>query len=225
MENNCLDFTMEVPAQIMKVVWNFWDYTGDEEYLKNTAYPLLKDLAVFYEAFARRGWDGKQFNLEPVVETESYGISYQLKYTRNTTGALSMFKWTLKTAAEAAEYLGVDAQAAAGWLEVAGRLVPYPTFLVGSGPVIGGNEYNLDSPQEIKNMMIRMGDVLGNARNWEPYVLLGTSKDYIPRSYGKGAVKIENYEMLAKDLKKALERLMNSRSGRIHLFPALPDWT
>lgn len=70
MENNCLDFTMEVPAQIMKVVWNFWDYTGDEEYLRNTAYPLLKDLAVFYEAFARRGWDGKQFNLEPVVESD-----------------------------------------------------------------------------------------------------------------------------------------------------------
>ncbi len=250
MENNCLDFTMEVPAQIMKVVWNFWDYTGDEDCLRKTVYPLLRDLAIFYEAFARRGWDGKQFNLEPVVETESYGISYKLKYTRNTTGALAMFKWTLKTAAEAAKLLGVDAEKAAGWLEVASHLAPYPTFRVGSGTVIGGNEmafprftrgdhfmftgyypvnladeYNLDSAQEIKDMMTRTGDALGSARNWEPYVLTGASKDEIPRSYGKGAVRIENYEMLARELTEAPERLMNSRSGRIHLFPAVPDWT
>ncbi len=250
MENNCLDFTMEVPAQIMKVVWNFWDYTGDETFLRQTVYPLLRDLAVFYEAFARRGWDGKQFNLEPVVETESYGISYKLKYTRNTTGALSMFKWTLRTAAEAARHLGVDAAEAAGWLEVAEQLAPYPTFRVGSGKVIGGNEmafprftrgdhymftgyypvnladeYNLDSPQKIKDMMTRTADALGSARNWEPYVLTGASKDEIPRSYGKGAVKIEDYEMLANVLREEPERLMNSRSGRIHLFPAIPDWT
>lgn len=250
MENNCLDFTLEVPAQMMKVVWNFWDYTGDEDFLRETAYPLLRDLAIFYEAFARRGWDGRQFNLEPVVETESYGISYQLKYTRNTTGALSMFKWTLRTAAKAAEYLGEDPDKISGWREVADHLAPYPTFQVGSGPVIGGNEmafprytrgdhfmftgyyplnladeYNLDSPQEIKDLMTRTADALGSSRNWEPYVLTGASKEYIPRSYAKGAVRIENHTMLAKDLLEAPERLMNSRSGRIHLFPAVPDWT
>ena len=203
-----------------------------------------------FQAFARRGWDGRQFNLEPVVETESYGISYQLKYTRNTTGALSMFKWTLRTAAKAAEYLGEDPDKISGWREVADHLAPYPTFQVGSGPVIGGNEmafprytrgdhfmftgyyplnladeYNLDSPQEIKDLMTRTADALGSSRNWEPYVLTGASKEYIPRSYAKGAVRIENHTMLAKDLLEAPERLMNSRSGRIHLFPAVPDWT
>lgn len=249
-ENGTLDFTIDVPVQIMKVVWNFWDYTGDEEFLRRTAYPLLKDLAVFYEAFARRGWDGKQFNLEPTVETEGYGSSYQLKYTRNNTGALCLTKWLLHTAVEAAEYLGVDQDLTAGWTEVAEHLAPYPTFMVGSGPVIGANEmafprftrgdhfmftgyypvdladeYNLDSPQEIKDMMTRTADALGTARNWESYVLTGSSADYIPRSYGKGAVRIDSYEMLAEDLLEAPERLMNSRSGRIHLFPAVPSWT
>ena len=250
MENNCLDFTLEVPAQIMKVVWNFWDYTGDEAYLKDIAYPLLRDLAIFYEAFARRGWDGRQYNLEPVVETESYGISYQLEYTRNTTGALCMFKWTLRTAAEAAEHLGVDGDLTAGWREVAGKLAPYPKFRVGSGPVIGGNEkafprftrgdhfmftgyypvnladeINLDSSREEKDLMTRTADALGSARNWEPYILTGVSGDEIPRSYGKSAVKIRDHRMLAEDVLEAPERLMNSRSGRIHLFPAVPVWT
>ncbi len=250
MENNCLDFTMEVPGQIMKVIWNFWDYTGDEGYLKETVYPLLRDLAIFYEAFARRGWDGKQFNLSPTVETESYGISYQLKYTRNNTGALALFRWVLKKAAEAANHLGLDADLIPGWLHVADHLAPYPTFTVNGGEIMGANEVafprftrgdhfmftgyypvnladeiNLDSPQELKDLMTRTADVHGAARNWEPYILTGASKDYIPRKYAYGAVKITGYGMLSKDIIEAPERLMNSRSGRIHLFPAVPDWT
>lgn len=250
MENNCLDFTMEVPGQIMKVIWNFWDYTGDEQFLKETAYPILRDLAIFYEAFARRGWDGKQFNLSPTVETESYGISYQLKYTRNNTGALAMFRWALTKAAEAAEHLNVDSNLIPGWLEVAGHLAPYPRFAVNGGEIIGANEVafprftrgdhfmftgyypvnladeiTLDSPQELKDLMTRTADVHGAARNWEPYILTGASKDFIPRKYAYGAVKITDYAMLTKDIIEAPERLMNSRSGRIHLFPSVPDWT
>lgn len=250
MENNALDFTMEVPGQIMKCIWNFWDYTGDEGFLRRRAWPILKALAIFYEAFARRGWDGKQFNLEPTVETESYGVSYRLKYTRNCTGAIAMFRWVLNHACEAAEYLGVDQELIPGWREVAEHLPAYPTFRVGSGKVIGGNEMafprftrgdhfmftgyfpvnmadeiNLDSPQELKDMMIRTADVLGSARNWEPYVLTGHCKDEIPRRYAYGAKKITDHAMLLHELDEAPERLMNSRSGRIHLFPAVPDWT
>ena len=250
MENNCLDFTMEVPAQIMKVIWNFWDYAGDETYLRETAYPLLRDLAIFYEAFARRGWDGKQFNLEPTVETESYGVSYQLKYTRNNTGALTMFRWTLKTAAEAAAYLGLDADLIDGWKHVAGNLAPYHHFLVEQGEIMGANEMafprftrgdhfmysgyypvnladeiNLDSPEELKELMVRTADVIGYGRNFDPYILTGASKDKIPCRYAYGAEKITNHTMLAQHLVDSPERLMNSRSGRIHLFPSVPDWT
>ena len=161
-----------------------------------------------------------------------------------------MFKWTLRTAAEAAGLLGVDRELAEGWLEVAERLAPYPIYQVGSGPVIGGNEMafprftrgdhfmftgyypvnladeiNLDSTQEEKDLMTRTADVLGGGRNWEPYILTGASPDCIPRAYGRGAVKIEDHKMLAKEIIEAPERLMNSRSGRIHLFPSVPEWT
>ncbi len=250
MENNALDFTMEVPGQIMKCIWNFWDYEGDEDFLRRRAWPILRDLAIFYEAFARRGWDGRQYNLEPTVETESYGVSYRLKYTRNCTGTIVMFRWVLNRACEAAEYLGVDTELIPGWREVAEHLPPYPTFRVGSGEVIGGNEMafprftrgdhfmftgyfpvnmadeiNLDSPQELKDMMTRTADVLGTARNWEPYVLTGACKNEIPRKYAYGAQKITDHAVLLQELEEAPERLMNSRSGRIHLFPAVPEWT
>ncbi len=249
-ENAVLDFCMEVPAQIMKVIWNFWDYAADENFLRETAYPILRDLAVFYEAFARRGWDGKQFNLEPTVETESYGISYRLEYTRNNTGALTLFRWTLNTAIQAAGLLGADADLIPGWREVAEHLAPYPMFHVEGGDVIGANEkafprysrgdhfmfsgfypvnladeITLDSPRELKDLMTRTADVLGSGRNWDPFILTGASKEYTPRHYAHGAVKIGNHTALARDVIEAPERLMNSRSGRIHLFPSVPDWT
>ena len=256
-ENGVLDFCMEVPGQVMKVLWNFWDYAADEDLLKTTVYPLLKDLAIFYEAFARRGWDGKVFNIEPTVETESYGISYQMKFTRNNSGALTIFRKILNCAIEAAEHLNVDADLIPGWREVAENLAPYPMFRVNGGEILGANEMafprftsgdhymyngynlvnisdeiNLDSPQKLKDMMTRTADVLMANYNFDPYILTGASADYIPARYAYGAVKIENYTQLAKQIVRASdqivgypERLMNSRSGRIHLFPVVPDWT
>jgi len=245
-ENGVLDFCMEVPGQMMKVLWNFWDYAADEDMLKNTTYPLLKDLAIFYEAFARRGWDGKVFNLEPTVETESYGISYQMKYTRNNPGALTMFRWTLKTAIEAAQYLNVDADLIPGWREVAENLAPYAKFMVHAGEILGSNEMtiprytqgdhfkinafnlvnlsdeiNLDSPQELKDLMTRTADIAMVSSNSEPYILTGASADYSPQRYGSPATKIETHAQLGS----SPDRLMNSRSGRIHLFPVVPEWT
>jgi hypothetical protein len=249
-ENGVLDFCMEVPGQIMKIIWNFWDYTGDEAFLRETAYPLLRDLAIFYEAFARRGWDGKQYNLEPTVETEGYGISYQMRYTRNNTGAITLFRKILHLAAEAAKYLSKDNDLISGWLEVASHLPAYPMFRVESGDIIGANEMafprftrgdhfmfngynpvnlsdeiNLDSPDELKALMIRTADVLMCAKNADPYILLGVSKNHIPPHYAYGAQKIESHVMLARNIVEWPERLMNSRSGRIHLFPSVPDWT
>jgi hypothetical protein len=249
-ENAVLDFCMEVPAQILKVIWNFWDYAAEEDTLRETVYPIMRDLAVFYEAFARRGWDGKVFNLEPTVETESYGVSYRNEYTRNNTGALALFRWTLRTAAETAAMLGLDDQLIPGWLEVAEHLAPYPMFEVETGAVIGANEkafprysrgdhymfsgyypvnladeVTLDSPAEQRELYIRTADVLGSGRNWDPYILLGASKSRIPRKYTQGALPINDHATLAGDILEAPERLMNSRSGRVHLFPAVPDWT
>ena len=98
-------------------------------------------------------------------------------------------------------------------------------MFTGYFPVNMADEINLDSPQELKDMMTRTADVLGSARNWEPYILTGACKDEIPRRYAYGAQKITDNATLLRELDEAPERLMNSRSGRIHLFPAVPDWT
>jgi len=249
-ENQTLDFCVEVPGQVMKVIWNLWDYTGDEVFLRETAYPLLRELAIFYEAFARRGWDGQYYHLAPAVETESYGISYQLKFARDTTGAITIFRKILNLAQEAAEILGVDEDLLPGWNEVAKNLPPYPTFMVGTGPILAGNpgamprwqagdheinsalypatladEITLDSPEEDKELIVRTADTVRYAMNDSPYILMGRFADYVPCGYNKPSVRIEDDATLAEELVRNPERLLNSRSGRIHLFPAVPAWS
>ena len=249
-ENQTLDFCVEVPGQVMKVIWNLWDYTGDEAFLRETAYPLLKELAIFYTAFAKRGWDGKAYNLLPAVETESYGISYELKFAKNTTAAITMFRKILNLACEAATYLRMDADLIPGWKDVAEHLPPYPTFDVGMGKILAGNpgamprwqagdheinsanypatladEITLDSSKEDKELIIRTADTVRAAMNNEPYILVGCFAEHIPCGYNMPAVPIADEEGLAAELIRTPERLLNSRSGRIHLFPVVPKWS
>jgi len=231
-------------------VWNFWDYAGDEAMLKDLIYPVTRDLAIFYEAFARRNYDGRHYNLIPVVETENWGISFQFTHTKNTTAAITMFRKILNCAIEAATLLGVDADKIPGWREVANNLPPYPVYMVSSGEIFGGNpgamprwtdgdhpwftgdypatladEITLDSSQQDKDMIARTNDVVRTTYNSLGYILVGKFKDHVPSDLHESAHLIDNGEVLMQEVTKHSERLLNSRSGRIHLFPVVPDWS
>ncbi len=248
-QNQCLDFCLDTSAQVVKTLWDLWDYQGDEALLKKSVYPALRELASFFEAFARRGWDGTYYHLSPVVEPENWGISYKLTYATDTTAALCMFKKIFQCAIEAASLLGCDADKIPGWQEVMERLAPYPKFRIGGGEILGGNpgaiprwsagdhghftglypatladEINLDSPQEEKDLIIRSMDAVRCDRDDCAYILVGALPDRTPSGYAVDAKPIETPEQLARQLLQEPERLLNSRSGRIHLFPAVPVW-
>lgn len=247
-ENQCLDYTIDSFGQVAKIIWDLWDYQGDETFLRKKAYPIIRDLAIFYEAFARRGYDGKVYNLSPVVETENWGISYGLKFATNTTAAITMVRKILNCAIEGANHLGVDQDLIAGWKEVAGHLPDFPRFHMATGDILGGNsgatprwtagdhghftasytvaisdEINLDSSQEDKDLMIRSMDCVRCEVEDQVYSLLGALKEYSPCGYNYQAERIADEEMLAQQIVNIPERLVNSRSGRIHLFPAVPE--
>ncbi len=247
-ENQCLDYTIDSFGQVAKIIWDLWDYLGDETYLREQAYPIIRDLAIFYEAFARRGYDGKAYNLSPVVETENWGISYGLKFATNTTAAITMVRKILRCAIEGADLMGVDGDKIAGWKEVADNLPPFPRFHMAMGDILGGNsgaiprwtagdhghftasytvaisdEINLDSPQEDRDLMIRSMDCVRCEVDDNVYGLLGALKDYSACIYNEEAKRIVDEGQLAREVVSVPERLLNSRSGRIHLFPAVPD--
>ena len=221
-----LEFCLETMAQIIKPVWDEWDYGGDIDVLRGECYPLMREMAIFYAAYARKGYDG-YYHIIPSMEPERWGWYAELARNKDVISSLCMFRWALNCAAEASEILGVDADLRGHWREVADSLVPYPVWDTPGGPVfcairsvepkqvpgdhmmeaahyptILADDINLDSPRELKDMMIRTARFLpdaGSARM--ALTLLG----------------VVNEQEQVYDA----EAMCNSRSGRIHLFPAV----
>ena len=145
-----------------------------------------------------------------------------------------MFRWGLTKAADAAELLGVDADLRKQRREVAAGIAPYPTWQrpegtvfsaipgleprrlsrdhqeeVASYPATLSDEVNLDSPQDVKDIMLRTMRTFPSASTGKTTLLLG-----VPPDQG-GACG--SWRGGGEDA----ETLLNSRSGRIHLFPAV----
>jgi hypothetical protein len=217
------EFCMEIPAQMLKVLWDAYDYGGDEEFLASTVYPAMRELALFYSHYASLGQDG-YYHVVPTVSAEMWGWTKDFERNRDTTSALCMFKWLLRTAASAAEALKQDQDLSSRWRDIAAHLAPYPTFPTPEGPVftdvsgvnpIGvaynffagvtpallADEINLDSPPAEREMMLRTARLVEGWVNSQVGVVLGAEKG------------------------TESEQVLNSRSGRIHLFPAIPPKT
>lgn len=246
-----LEFCMEIPAQVLKVLWDRWDYTADEPFLRRVAYPALRDLAIFYAAYLQPEPDGF-LHVAPTVVAESWGLAfYQFKYCRDTTSALSMIKWTLRRAAEAADRLGVDAELAAECRAKADRLAPYPIVLMDGGPIFGcvpgipshqwaynwfpgvyptilADDITLDSPVALRDQMLRTVKRVSFWDKNEALVLLGACPDYTLTGTGEYGTEQRLPITTAGELERAVaakpERLLNSRGGRLHLFPCVPAW-
>ncbi len=120
------EFCMESPAQVLKVAWDTWDYGGDDGFLAGIVYPALRELAIFYAAYVTLGEDGK-YHVIPTVSAEHWGWTYQFARNRDSSSALSLFRWTLEAAIQASELLERDAELREGWQDVALRLAAYPT--------------------------------------------------------------------------------------------------
>jgi hypothetical protein len=227
-----LEFCLGTMAGIIRPAWDEWDYGGDMNFLRTECYPLMRELALFYAAYAKKGEDG-YYHVIPSMEEERWGFYPKFARNKDVTSSLCMFRWGLTKAADAAELLGVDADLRRHWRDVAAQIAPYPTWKTADGlefagqpgleptrlssdhfgepamyPALLADEINLDSPQARKDMMFRTVRALRSAgTSGSTLILLGvpdTSADR--RRMGDDA-----------------EMLLNSRSGRIHLFPVVPQ--
>jgi hypothetical protein len=216
------EFCMEIPAQVLKVLWEAFDYGGNEKFLAESVYPAMKELAIFYSHYATLGGDG-YYHVFPTVEAEYWGWTKNFEKNRDTTSSLCMFLWLLNTASDASEILNCDADLRPRWREVAAKMAPYPTwqspegpiftdvwgvnpiiikgynFFAGVAPALLADEINLDSPKDQQDMMLRTARLVKGWMNGSVPIVLAAEKGF------------------------GLEQLINSRSGRIHLFPAVPD--
>lgn len=250
--HSVLEFCMEIGAQVCKVLWDMWDYVREKEFLVHDVYPYLRELAIFYSQYVTRGEDG--YHVVPTVSAEHWGLRYRFATNKDTSSACAFIRWTMRKAAEAAEYLGTDLEKIDLWREIEQKLLKYSVFDSEKGPVLTDaagvdpigipynhfagwlpilltDDVNLDATPEEKELFMRTFE---NVEGWHkgeiPY-LLGEHTDTVfaekvwfhrmqEQESVADIISRKDCTALINLIENEPERLLNSRSGTIHIFPA-----
>jgi len=101
--------TLGVAGFTVQPLWWHYKYEPDRQFLEQTTYPAVRDVAVFYANFIdqceRR--DGRVV-LAPSVSPEHWGWTANFERNRNCTFDIAMARYTLRAAIEGAMTLGRD---------------------------------------------------------------------------------------------------------------------
>ncbi|WP_430973331.1 glycosyl hydrolase family 95 catalytic domain-containing protein [Sunxiuqinia rutila] len=99
-------------------VWEYYDYTRDKQFLKETGYELIKSSAQFAVDYLWHKPDGS-YTAAPSTSPEHGPVD------QGTTFVHAVVREILLNAMEASEILGVDKQERKQWAEVLEKLAPY----------------------------------------------------------------------------------------------------
>ncbi|HNS48823.1 MAG TPA: DUF5703 domain-containing protein [bacterium] len=113
--NLILSSSLETAMQF----WWAYLYTGDEAYLRNQAYPMMKATALFFLEYLYRDGTGR-YVMDPSDAHETF------ERVRNPVNDLAGIRYVFPAVIETAELLGVDTGLQARCREVLDNLAPYP---------------------------------------------------------------------------------------------------
>jgi len=156
------DDTMEISAWVLQHFWRHWQYVGDREFLEKRAYPMMVEVARFYEWFLHRSQredcapyvpkDGR-LHIFPTFSPEHWGlVTPKFERNRDSASSIAFIRYHLLATAEAAGILNRDAEEAARWRHLSQQLPDYPTYETPQGKIfvdVAGAppiEYNLPVP-------------------------------------------------------------------------------
>jgi hypothetical protein len=109
-------------AKIAYYYWRRYEFTGDTEWLRTRAYPMVKGAAEFYRNYpnVRKGEDGR-YHIHHVNSNEGiYGA-------RDTDEDISAMLGITAAALRAAQILDIDHDVQTKWREFLDHLAPLPT--------------------------------------------------------------------------------------------------
>jgi len=131
-------------AHIAMAAWMQYEYSGDKEYLKNIAYPLIRECNRYFNAYnVYENQDGSLY-IGKVTDLERLGPARQNAFL-TTAGVI----YTMEIAAKAADVLGQSDSETEHWKIVAAKLretlpnngeryIPYPGCKEESIGTLGG---------------------------------------------------------------------------------------
>ena len=101
-------------GEAVKYCWDYYDFTRDEDYLREIGYPILKEAALFFSDYLQTDPATGQLYIFPSRTQEFTGSPARNdEYMTDTIVDTALFKFVLRRTAEAARILGVDEELAA----------------------------------------------------------------------------------------------------------------
>jgi len=145
--------TMNAPFNVPLFSW-YYEYTGDQDFLKNRAYPFIRECGDFYEDYLKKEAYGNSYRY--TITTGAHEDSWDL----NPPSDLGFVEQTFSLLLKYSKVLNVDAERRALWQDILLHLPKYkvvmPTKSPNKGlPVFAKNEAGWDHP----NHMIQMHPV------------------------------------------------------------------
>jgi hypothetical protein len=121
-------FTLGVSGFSVQPLWWRYKYQPDRDFLERTAYPAVRDVAIFYADFIDQcERKGGRVVLAPSISPEHWGWTEGFKRNRDCTFDIAMARYTLNAAIEGAVILGRDRELANRFRRAEALLPDYPT--------------------------------------------------------------------------------------------------
>ncbi|MVN23080.1 glycosyl hydrolase family 95 catalytic domain-containing protein [Mucilaginibacter arboris] len=120
----CLTFWTGAAGWTAHYFYDYWLYTGDQDFLKNHAYPFMKEAALFYEDFLKTGKDGK-YLFNPSYSPENNPANSPSQATLNATMDVMIAKQLLRNCINAAKALKTDQAKIAQWKNMLAKMPAY----------------------------------------------------------------------------------------------------
>jgi hypothetical protein len=249
------DYTKNIYSTGVEAANNMYaeyEYTGDAGYLKDTAYPFMRDVANFYAGKLSHDAGNGSYYMDSSNAHETYWN------VPNAVTDLAAVRTLFPVAIQTAQSLGVDATARATWQTILDHLVPYPQdddeYLPHQPPIaqtrnnenvaceliwpyavtgIGAPDYDR-AVTTFQHRPFAYGNVWANDAIQAARLGMGDEalkglSTMLQRyqSYPNGMTNNTNgvFEYLGVHLSVINEALLQSHGGKIRVFPAMPGDT
>ncbi|MBL7649309.1 MAG: hypothetical protein JNK74_24285 [Candidatus Hydrogenedentes bacterium] len=219
--------SVEITALLARPFWLRYRYTGDRDFLRDRVWPVLREGARFYAEYLKLEEDGL-YHVFPTVSPEHRGITANLEFNKDSQSGITLIRYHLRAAAEAAGLLGENGEEPARWRAIAEKMPPYPTIdtpdgsiftdVAGAPPmefniavpltsVFWGDDIGLDSPPDQIELAKR---TLEKINVWQPH------QGYLTTVRRRlGIYKPEDG--------LGIDNVLQSHTGVIRVFPTVPD--
>ncbi|MBI4323793.1 MAG: hypothetical protein HY674_00855 [Chloroflexi bacterium] len=115
--------TFTPASQIAQLFWDYYQFTGDEAFLRERAYPFMKRAAEFYLQYLKWNEVSKQYDIPAASAYEGPDNAH----FRNTITDLAMIRVLFDACLRAGAQLKTDEDKRRQWRHVLDHLAPYPT--------------------------------------------------------------------------------------------------